>query len=691
MRKNLITLVALGAFVLGTSVYADLPQAAQNSVHKFMDKQGDSAPDAQAQAGPCPLGAGPCCQPCSYFEDFEGADFVCAAFILGQGAAGGIFETWAASCSANPAFGPASTTQGHVECIAPSFSGTKHVRLSKDPTRMTSPFGCVIDARVPANGPAQTNRPPISPTSMSVEVAITAAGGSDFNVQPQARWQGFSTARVLFFYYGIMYALDNPPGPTGLTFALMGVWDTSGAYQNLTITVDPCAPFRCTGGVADGSPCLCDSDCVGDGGAIADGICNERIHYDYGGGAVVYDGIIYGGVNIDQALVYSDNFGQHMDVDDLRITRDPLPCATMCGNGILEAGEDCEFPVAGGGVCEQSSDAGCPGKCQTDCTCLIQNNDPCDALALANDDDFVKTAHGGWFTFLASAPAYAVETCGSAGYDSRLSIWSSPTDDCNELELIIQNDDCTASYSGSDPLASCFDGPSAVGPPFDSCTCSATTVGERYWVFDDRLNASPVGKTIDILLSKRLACDTLFAGRGACCRACTGVCEDAVLQAACNGAGDTFTANKSCGSDAAGTCTATRGACCDSLDGVCVNCQTAAQCAAANDAFDDPRTLTLGVDCDDPARLEDGGVSCPAATGACCVFDGTVVEGKSCTDNVTRIGCGSDNDWYRDQTCTQVACTNAIPTVSEWGLVIMTLLLLAGAKVYFGRRREALA
>lgn len=30
----------------------------------------------------------------------------------------------------------------------------------------------------------------------------------------------------------------------------------------------------------------------------------------------------------------------------------------------------------------------------------------------------------------------------------------------------------------------------------------------------------------------------------------------------------------------------------------------------------------------------------------------------------------------------------AIPTVSEWGLVVMTLLLLTGAKFYFGRRRS---
>jgi len=29
-----------------------------------------------------------------------------------------------------------------------------------------------------------------------------------------------------------------------------------------------------------------------------------------------------------------------------------------------------------------------------------------------------------------------------------------------------------------------------------------------------------------------------------------------------------------------------------------------------------------------------------------------------------------------------------VPTVSEWGLVAMTLVLLAAAKVYFGRRRR---
>jgi hypothetical protein len=249
------------------------------------------------------------------------------------------------------------------------------------------------------------------------------------------------------------------------------------------------------------------------------------------------------------------------------------------------------------------------------------------------------------------------------------------------------NDDCS-DYPGygdnSDPLASCYNQPGGATAPYNSCTCSAVTLGQQYWVWDDRLAANPVGRTIDIVLSKRNDCGAIWGDRGACCRACTGECEDDVAQAACNGPGDSFTLRKSCGSAEAGVCTATRGACCDTLDGICTECQTAAMCAAASDALGGPRVLSLGSSCAE--------VSCLPATGACCVFDDTVVEGKNCTDNVTRLGCVAvGGDWTRDQTCEEVACRNAIPTVSEWGLVIMTLLLLAGAKVYFGRRREALA
>ena len=36
-----------------------------------------------------------------------------------------------------------------------------------------------------------------------------------------------------------------------------------------------------------------------------------------------------------------------------------------------------------------------------------------------------------------------------------------------------------------------------------------------------------------------------------------------------------------------------------------------------------------------------------------------------------------------------VRASDGIPTVSAWGLMVMALLLLGGAKVYFNRRRTA--
>jgi hypothetical protein len=78
--------------------------------------------------------------------------------------------------------------------------------------------------------------------------------------------------------------------------------------------------------------------------------------------------------------------------------------------------------------------------------------------------------------------------------------------------------------------------------------------------------------------------------------------------------------------------------------------------------------------------------------GACCFDDG------SCTNGLTQVACeaaggefnglgstclGDHNGDGKDDLC------GAIPTVSEWGLAALTLLLLAGGKVYFGRRRNA--
>jgi hypothetical protein len=82
--------------------------------------------------------------------------------------------------------------------------------------------------------------------------------------------------------------------------------------------------------------------------------------------------------------------------------------------------------------------------------------------------------------------------------------------------------------------------------------------------------------------------------------------------------------------------------------------------------------------------------------GACCLPAGP------CADHVTAEGCAAitppgggvfqsvgsvsfgdaDGDGLDDLCGTG----GTIPTVSEWGLVIMTLLLLTGTKIYFSRR-----
>ena len=58
----------------------------------------------------------------------------------------------------------------------------------------------------------------------------------------------------------------------------------------------------------------------------------------------------------------------------------------------------------------------------------------------------------------------------------------------------------------------------------------------------------------------------------------------------------------------------------------------------------------------------------------------------------TFADCNCDTcTWFKGEDCFALKAdnrclVNPIPAVSEWGLAILTLLLLTGAKVYFGRR-----
>lgn len=82
----------------------------------------------------------------------------------------------------------------------------------------------------------------------------------------------------------------------------------------------------------------------------------------------------------------------------------------------------------------------------------------------------------------------------------------------------------------------------------------------------------------------------------------------------------------------------------------------------------------------------------------CCFPDGSCQDMDAiCRDDVGGIpspigesACLGDLDGNgMDDACDEEH--EIVPTVSEWGLVAMTLVLLAAAKVYFGRRRAARA
>ncbi len=101
-------------------------------------------------------------------------------------------------------------------------------------------------------------------------------------------------------------------------------------------------------------------------------------------------------------------------------------------------------------------------------------------------------------------------------------------------------------------------------------------------------------------------------------------------------------------------------------------------------------TLTSPASCSGSYSL--GGACspnpCPQPTGACC---NTATGG--CNDGVTQANCAGAAQQWNPGSCAGLnppcSPTGAIPAVSEWGLIVLTLLLLAGLKVRFGRPTQA--
>jgi hypothetical protein len=131
---------------------------------------------------------------------------------------------------------------------------------------------------------------------------------------------------------------------------------------------------------------------------------------------------------------------------------------------------------------------------------------------------------------------------------------------------------------------------------------------------------------------------------------------------------------------------------CSEHDGACCDMRIADPALRCRDnvpssqcVLDDPSQVswhkfTLCADLDPP---------CMEHTGACCDED----PFGTCQDNVPASQCNCTKClFYKDTPCSEIECThNSIPTMSQWGLAVLTLLLLIGAKVYFGRRQVDVA
>lgn len=579
-----------------------------------------------------------------------------------------------------PCFG--HTTGAGFSLITPTIdtnfpaTGTQHLRLTPDPsTRTNVPgFGLGVDARYPHTQHAAAPARPISPNTVSIDLSISDAFGQDFRVQPQSLSQGFLATSALFLYSGGIYILDDLCGTTGLNFVGTGAfWDSSGAYQNYTVGMDPC-------------------------------LVPSVVTYSYGG-APIYASCAYAGTTLEQFLIFGDNYpGSEARVDNLVMAAGD-ECPSVCGDGVVSPpNESCEPGVAECNPGHDCVDCVCTATCTLAEPCVLENG--------ANGPFYgpFDPSFGGIFIYNSPAgvDAVSVELCGSTGADQRIFYFGSCADPGDPGTA---NDDCCdpaspacgAAYgAGSDPSASCYNNVGA--PNYESCVCHNNPLdGDSCYLLQIR---PPAGAgEIHIEVNKKAACGQ--GHLGSCCDtngADTG-CTDNVLSGDCSGVDKVWTENGKCVDQVCACIPDCAGATCgdDGCGGSCGTCGDGDVCNGEESCVDRNCVAGTPLACND-GNACNGVESCNPSSG--CVpgtplncSDGDACNGlETCNPSSgcvggTAVNCDDGRDCSVD-TCDPVdgSCTNddagcAIPTVSEWGLVVLTLMLLIGAKVYFGRRQ----
>jgi hypothetical protein len=241
----------------------------------------------------------------------------------------------------------------------------------------------------------------------------------------------------------------------------------------------------------------------------------------------------------------------------------------------------------------------------------------------------------------------------------------------------------------------------STGPPANDCNlngvpdeCDAPACG------DGCLTGGQGGTTAEV-------CD------GALDDACPGECR---VDCSCPACGDSIVdagedcdggvcCTSGCAFDSGSVCRPSTGACdpaetCDGSDAGCpadvviTSCVNADGCcpAGCNNANDSDCAAVCGNNVREAAEVCDGtdDSACPGACKGDCSCptcgDGIVNQASEVCDGADDSACPG----LCNATCGCPAA-GGIPTASAWGLMVMTLLLLAGAKVYFGRRSVSAA
>jgi hypothetical protein len=425
---------------------------------------------------------------------------------------------------------------------------------------------------------------------------------------------------------------------------------------------------------------------------------------------------VIAGTTLEQFLAFGNNFiGSQLDLDNLVMSSE-LECPSECGNGLIEPpNEQCEpgLTPTGCGAGHACGAVGTPEECTCGRICTLA--EPCE-LSNGTNGPFVgpfDASFGGIFIYNAPAgvDAVSVELCGSTGIDTNILYFGS----CGDVnDPGSANDDCCdptdancGSFgNGSDPSASCYNNVGA--PNYESCTCHDNPLPDDNCYILQLNGGNSTTATFTIEVNKKATCGG--GHLGACCDtngADTG-CSDNVLSGDCVGADKVWTENGKCvditceciplcsagpapcGDDGCG------GSCGTCGDGDVCNgeetCGSEGQCVAGTPLVCNDGNACNGVESCNPSS------GCVPGTPLSC-NDGVACNGvESCNPssgcvNGTPVNCDDGRDCSVDTcnepdgSCSYDESDCSIPTVSEWGLVVLTLMLLIGAKVYFGRRQ----